>query len=110
MKGRDAAVAVAVWALFNAALAGMLAGFRHHWFELADYWLAVAGVVAIAILAVFAVDRPVRRVPEASAGAALLGVAVVLVAVSPGAGLWSALVGGGLAIVALIVLARERAQ
>jgi hypothetical protein len=30
--------------------------------------------------------------------------------VSPGAGLWSALVGGGLAIVAVIVLARERAQ
>jgi len=110
MKGRDAAVAVGVWALFNAVLAGMLAGFRHHWFELAAYWLAVAGVVAIAILAVFAIDRPVRRLPEASAGAALLGVAVVLVAVSPGAGLWSALVGGGLAIVALIVLARERAQ
>jgi hypothetical protein len=110
VRGRDAAVAIGVWALFNAALAAMLAGFRHHWFELADYGLAVAGVVAIAILALLAIDRPVRRVPEASAGAALLGVAIVLLAVSPGVGLWSALVGGGLTVVSLIVLARERAQ
>jgi hypothetical protein len=109
VRGRDAAAAIAVWALFNAALAGMLVGFRHHWFQLADYGLAVVGVVAIAVLALRGRDPRVRWVPEASAGAVLLAVAVVLLAVSPGAGLWAAFVGGGAMVVAVVVLVRERA-
>lgn len=110
MRGRDAAVAAGVWALFNAVLAAMLLGFRHHWFQVADYGLAVLGVAVVAVLALRAADRPLRRLPEASAGAALLATAIALVVASPAAGRWALWVGCGLVLVSLAVLARERAE
>jgi hypothetical protein len=108
VRGRDAAVALAIWAAFNAALAGLLLGFRHNWVQVADYWLAVAGVLAYAGLSLLARDRGVRRLPEASAGAAILALAVVLLFVGASVGLFAALIGAGLAVVALVVLVRER--
>jgi hypothetical protein len=109
VKGRDAAVALLVWAVFNAVLAAMLHGFRHNWVQVTDYWLAVVGVLVIAVIALRAADPPVRRVPEASAGAVLLAVAVFLLIVGAGIGLFAVLIGAGLALVSLVVLLRERA-
>ncbi|MEA2256080.1 MAG: hypothetical protein QOG35_2125 [Solirubrobacteraceae bacterium] len=109
MSGRDATWALGLWALFNAALAGLLVGFRHNAVELASYWLAVATVAALAVVAWRVRDRAVRRVPEASGGAVLLAVGVVLLALGAAIGRWSALVGAELVVVALVVLVRERA-
>jgi hypothetical protein len=108
MRARDAAVAVGVWALFNAALAALLIGFRHNWVQLADYWLAVTAVLVVAVIALRAADPPVRRVPEASAGAVVLAVAVALLVLGASIGLFAALIGAGLAVISLVVLLRER--
>jgi hypothetical protein len=109
LTGRSAAVAVGLWALFNAALAALLLGFRHNAVQLISYWLAVATVLVIAVLALRADDPRVRRVPEASAGTIVLAVAITFLVLGAGLGLWAALLGAGLAVVALVVLLRERA-
>jgi hypothetical protein len=107
--GRSAAIAVGLWALLNAALAALLLGFRHNAVQVISYWLAVATVLAIALLALRAADPPVRLVPEASAGTVLLAVAIALLVLGAGIGLWAALFGAGLAVVSIVVLLRERA-
>jgi hypothetical protein len=107
--GRSAALAVGLWALFNAALAALLLGFRHNAVQLISYWLAVATVLAIALLALRASEPAVRRVPEASAGTIVLAVAIAFLVLGAGLGLWAALLGAGLAVVAIVVLVRERA-
>jgi hypothetical protein len=109
MTGRGAAVAVGLWALFNAALAALLLGFRHNAVQLVSYWLAVTAVLVIAVLAMRAHDPGVRRVPEASAGTIVLAVAIVLLVLGAGIGLWAALLGAGLTVVSIVVLLRERA-
>jgi hypothetical protein len=109
VTGRSAAVAVGLWALLNAVLATLLLGFRHNAVQVVSYWCAVATVLAIAAMALRAADPPVRRVPEASAGTILLAVAIALLVLGAGIGLWAALLGGGLAVVAIVVLLRERA-
>jgi hypothetical protein len=107
--GRSAALAVGLWALFNAALAALLLGFRHNAVQLISYWLAVATVLVIALLALRASEPGVRRVPEASAGTIVLAVAIAFLVLGAGLGLWAALLGAGLAVVAIVVLLRERA-
>ena len=107
--GRSAALAVGLWGLFNAALAGLLLGFRHNAVQLVSYWLAVATVLAIALLALRASEPTVRRVPEASAGTIVLAVAIAFLVLGAGLGLWAALPGAGLAVVSIVVLLRERA-
>jgi hypothetical protein len=109
MSGRDATRALGLWALFNAALAGLLIGFRHNAVELGSYWLAVVTVAVLAVVAWRSRDRPVRRVPEASGGATLLAAGIALIALGAAIGRWSALVGAELVVVALVVLVRERA-
>lgn len=108
MRGRDAAGVLLVWAIFNAALAGLLLGFRHNWVQVADYWLAVAGLLVYAALALRAGDRRARWLPEASAGAVVLAVAVVMLVVGASIGLFAALIGADLAVVAIVTLVRER--
>jgi hypothetical protein len=109
VTGRSAAVAVGLWALFNAALAALLHGFRHNAVQLVSYWLAVATVLVIAVLALRAHDPRVRRVPEASAGTVVLALAIAFLVLGAGLGLWAALLGAGLAVVSIVVLLRERA-
>jgi hypothetical protein len=110
MTGRGAAGAIALWALLNALLAALLLGFRNNLVEMLSWVAAVATLVVIVALSLRSADRHVRRLPQASAGAFVLAVAMVLLAVGAGVGLWAALIGAGLALVALVVLAREASE
>jgi hypothetical protein len=107
VSGRGAAAVVAVWALFNALLAALLLGFRNNSVEILSWVATVATLLAIVALALRSADRRVRRLPEASAGALVLAVAIALLVLGAGVGLWAALIGAGLAVVALVVLGRE---
>jgi len=107
VSGRGAAGAIALWALFNALLAALLLGFRNNLVQMLSWGSAVATLLVIVALALRSADPRARRVPEASAGALILGVAIVLLVLGAGVGLWAALIGAGLALVALVVLARE---
>jgi hypothetical protein len=107
MTGRGAAGAIALWALFNALLAVLLLGFRNSSVEILSWVATVTTLLVIVALALRSADPGVRRLPEASAGALVLAVAVALLVLGAGVGLWAALTGAGLALVALVVLARE---
>jgi hypothetical protein len=110
VTGRGAAGVVALWALFNALLAVLLLGFRNSSVEILSWVAVVATLVVIAALALRSADPGVRRLPEASAGAFVLAVAVALLVLGAGVGLWAALIGAGLALVALVVLGREASE
>jgi hypothetical protein len=107
VSGRGAAGAIALWALFNALLAALLLGFRNSLVEMLSWAAAVATLLVIVALALRSADPTARRLPEASAGALVLAVAIVLLVLGAGVGLWAALIGAGLAVVALVVLGRE---
>jgi hypothetical protein len=110
MTGRGAAGAIALWALFNALLAVLLLGFRNNLVQILCWVGTVTTLLVIVVVSLLAADRRVRRLPEASAGALVLAVAVVMLVLGAGVGLWAALIGAGLALVALVVLAREASE
>ena len=110
MSGRGAAAVVAVWALFNALLAVLLLGFRNNLVQMLCWVATVATLLVIVVFALRSADPRARRLPEASAGALVLATAVVMLVLGAGVGLWAALVGAGLAVVALVVLAREASE
>jgi hypothetical protein len=110
MSGRDAAAAVGLWALFNAALAVMLLLFGTTPVQQGAWWLAVAALLAIVVLALRAAEPRVRRIPEASGGAVVLALAIAMLALGAGLGLWAALIGVELIVVAAVLLARERGR
>jgi drug/metabolite transporter (DMT)-like permease len=110
VSGRGAAVVVAIWAVLNALLAALLLGFRNNLVEMLSWAATVATLLAIVALALRSADRPMRRLPEASAGALVLAVAVTLLVLGAGVGLWAALIGAGLALVALVLLVREASE
>jgi hypothetical protein len=107
VSGRGAAGAIALWALFNALLAALLLGFRNNLVQMLSWVSVVATLLVIVGLALRSADPRARRVPEASAGALILGVAIALLVLGAGVGLWAALIGAGLVLVALVVLGRE---
>jgi hypothetical protein len=107
VSGRGAAGAIALWALFNALLAALLLGFRNNLVEMLSWASAVATLLVIVAFALRSADPRARRVPEASAGALILAMAIVLLVLGAGVGRWAALIGAGLALVALVVLGRE---
>jgi hypothetical protein len=107
VSGRAAAAVVALWALFNALLAALLLGFRNSLVEMLSWVGAVTTLLVIVALAMRSGDPALRRLPDASAGALVLATAIALLALGAGVGLSAALIGAGLALVALVVLARE---
>lgn len=111
MSGRGGAYVVFGWALLNAALAGMLLGFRHNWVQVAGSFAAVATVVAVAVLAAASSGEAGRRyLPEASGGAPIVAAGLVLVTLGAGLGLWVALVGAVVLGAGVVLLARERTR
>jgi hypothetical protein len=68
----------------------------------------VVVVVAVAIAAWRARDREERALPEASVSPALAACGLTALAVGAVAGLWAALIGAGLLVVALVMAVRER--
>jgi hypothetical protein len=107
VSGRGAAGAIALWALFNALLAALLLGFRNNLVQMLSWVSVVATLLVIVALALRSADPRARRLPEASAGALILATAIGLLVLGAGVGLWAALIGAGLALVALVVLGRE---
>jgi hypothetical protein len=108
VRGRDAAPAIAVWTAFNVALAALMFVFTGDLMSHAVAWLAIAWLVPVIALALAARDRPVRRLPPASGGAVLLALALALLALGAAVGIWAALCGAAVGVVALVLLAMER--
>jgi hypothetical protein len=108
MRGRDGAAVVALWALLNLALSSLMFVFTTDLMSHAVYWGAVALAFALAAVAWVSREPPRRRVPEASAGTFVLAVAIAFLALGAGIGLWAALIGADLMLVALVLLAVER--
>jgi uncharacterized membrane protein YfcA len=103
------AVPVLAWALLLAALGTLLALWATG--DLLEVVLlpsAVLVVLGVAVAAGRARDPVERVVPEASASALLAAVGIALLVLGAVAGLWAALIGAGLLVLALVAAVRER--
>jgi hypothetical protein len=108
MSGRGAAIVIAIWAAMNAALAGLLLGFRNSPVQAAAWWSGVAVLLVAAVLALRASAPRVRRLPEASAGVVVLAAGVAMLVVGAAVGLWASLIGIEVTVLAVVLLVRER--
>jgi hypothetical protein len=102
------AAPVLAWAALLAALALMLALWTGDLVAVALLPGAVLVVLVVALATVRARDAGERRIPEASASSLLGAVALALLALGAVAGLWAALIGAGLLVLAIVAAARER--
>jgi hypothetical protein len=109
MRGRDAAVAIAAWGALNIALAAVMFVFTDDLMSHLVWWLAILWLVPVIGAALVARDPGTRRLPEASGGAALAALALALVALGAGVGLWAVLCGAAVGVVAIVLLVVERA-
>ena len=96
------------WAALLAALAAMLALWTGDLVAVALLPGAILVVLVVAVGAARARDPGERVVPEASASGVLGACALGLLALGAVAGLWAALIGAGLLVLALVAAARER--
>ena len=102
------AVPVALWALLLAALATLLALWTGDLVEVVLLPGAVLVVLGVAVAVGRARDPVEGVVPEASASGLLAAVGVALLALGAVAGLWAALIGAGLLVLAIVAAVRER--
>jgi hypothetical protein len=96
------------WAALLAALATMLALWTGDLVAVALLPGAVLVVLVVALGAARARDADDRGVPEASVSGLLGACALALLALGAVAGLWAALIGAGLLVLAIVAAARER--
>lgn len=108
MRGRDAAVAIAVWLVFNVVLSSLMFVFTDDLMSHVVYWLANFWLLPLIAVALLARDRGRRRLPQASGGSVVLALALALVAIGAALGLWAALCGAALGVVGIAMLAMER--
>ena len=108
MRGRDAAVAIAVWLVFNVVLSSLMFVFTDDLMSHVVYWLAVFWLLPLIGVALLARDPGRRLLPEASGGAVVLALALALVAMGAALGAWAALCGAAVGVVGLVMLVRER--
>jgi hypothetical protein len=102
------AVPVLVWALLLAALATLLALWTGDVVEVVLLPGAVLVVLGVAV-AVGRAREPVEGVvPEASVSGLLAAGGIALLALGAVAGLWAALIGAGLLVLAIVAAVRER--
>jgi hypothetical protein len=102
------AVPVLAWALLLGALATLLAVWTGDLMEVVLLPGAVLVVLSVAVAVGRARDPVEGVVPEASASALLAAVGIALLAVGAVAGLWAALIGAGLLVLAIVAAVRER--
>jgi hypothetical protein len=102
------ALPILAWAALLAVLAAILALWTGDLVAVALLPAAIVVVLGVAVAAWRARDREERRVPEASVSALLAACGLAALAVGAAVGLWAALIGAGLVVLALIAAARER--
>ena len=102
------AVPVLAWAALLAALAAMLALWTGDLVAVVLLPGAVLVVLVVAMGAARARDPVERRVPDASASGPLAAGGVALLALGAVAGLWAALIGAALLVLAIVAAGRER--
>jgi hypothetical protein len=102
------AVPVAFWALLLAGLATLLALWTGDLIEVVLLPAAVLVVLGVAVAAGRAREPVEGVVPEASASGLLAAAGIALLAVGAVAGLWAALIGAGLVVLAIVAAVRER--
>jgi hypothetical protein len=108
VRGRDAAIAIAVWLVFNVVLSSLIFVFTDDLMTHVVYWLANFWLLPLIAVALLARDRGRRRLPQASGGSVVLALALALVAIGAALGLWAALCGAALGVVGIAMLAMER--
>jgi hypothetical protein len=108
VRGRDAAVAIAVWLVFNVVLSSLMFVFTDDLMSHVVYWLAVFWLLPLIGVALLARDPGRRLLPEASGGAVVLALALALVAMGAALGAWAVLCGAAVGVVGLVMLVRER--
>jgi hypothetical protein len=104
VSGRDAALAIAVWTVLNAALSALMFVFTDDLVSHAVYSLAIFWLLPVIALAVATRDRERRRLPQASGGAVVLALGLAFVALGAALGVWAALCGAALCVVGLVML------
>jgi hypothetical protein len=109
VTGRRAAFYVTAWALILALLAVPLFFWDSRTVERSEAPVAVVATLVIAGLALAARDPSRRVLPDASAAPVLVAAGLTLMAAAWAVGGWAAVMGGWCVVIALIVLARERA-
>jgi hypothetical protein len=108
MTRHPAAAVIAFWGVLNVALSSLMFVFTLDLMSHVVYWLANAAVFVVALLALRARNPPMRVLPEASAGALTLAVALALMSLAAGVGSWALFTGGAVLLVAVVLLAMER--
>jgi hypothetical protein len=108
VRGRDAALAIAVWLVFNVVLSALMFVFTDDLMTHAVYWLAVFWLLPVIGVALLARDRGRRALPHASGGSVVLALALAFVAVGAALGPWAALCGAALGVVGVVMLVTER--
>jgi hypothetical protein len=99
---------VAFWALLLAGLATLLALWTGDLMTVVLLPSAVLVVLGVAVAVGRARDPVERVVPEASASGLLAACGIALLALGAVAGLWAALIGAGLLVMAIVAAVRER--
>jgi hypothetical protein len=102
------AAPVLAWAALLAALAVMLALWTGDLVAIALLPGAVLVILVVAVGATRARDSDERAVPEASASSLLGAGGLALLALGAVAGLWAALIGAALLVLAVVAAVRER--
>ncbi|HSS56987.1 MAG TPA: hypothetical protein VLK59_03190 [Solirubrobacteraceae bacterium] len=102
------AVPVLAWGALLAALAAMLALWTDDLVAVVLLPGAVLVVLVVALATTRARDPIERVVPEASASGLLAAGGLALLALGAVAGLWAALIGAGLLVLAIVVAVGER--
>jgi hypothetical protein len=108
VRGRDAALWIGVWTVFNIVLSSLMFVFTTDLMSHTVYWLAIFWLLPLIAIALLARDRGRRSLPQASGGSVVLALAIAFVAVGAALGPWAALCGAALGVVGVVMLVTER--
>jgi hypothetical protein len=108
VRGRDAALWIGVWTVFNIVLSSLMFVFTTDLMSHTVYWLAIFWLLPVIGIALLARDRGRRSLPAASGGSVVLALAIAFVAVGAALGPWAALCGAALGVVGVVMLVTER--
>jgi hypothetical protein len=108
VRGRDAALWIGVWTVFNIVLSSLMFVFTDDLMAHTVYWLAIFWLLPLIGIALLARDRGRRSLPQASGGSVVLALAIAFVAVGAALGPWAALCGAALGVVGVVMLITER--